>query len=271
GMDKKSYGYGTGADWGCYLVAMAIQIARSGAKDNFDPWDFIEHMYKNGYMNNAMVANDSGGVSSFTDGKFRFQANGRMEVPTGTSRAKIAETLKVALDAGYYPIVRLDYGPSPSGEGRNTHFVAIDRVEGDKVYMFDPGYHANELFAKHGDRVDQIRIFESDVPSTVANGPNSSSEGITEEDKEKLNLNAFKWDEGKIDGMPKPVEWEEEPIPVTNLSDLEDHQKDSIAKWKEEIKQRNNADLVTINRVISMLLGMAMLLFSLVYLVSFVF
>ena len=266
GMENKSKGYGTIADWGCYLVSLSMQIAKSGTATDadFDPWDFTTHMNKGGYMSkddDSLIQDDGSGVSKFTDGKFR--KKDRQEV-AGKSKDDIRDMLKQALDAGLYPIVRMELG------GGGKHFVAIDKVEGDKIVMMDPGSSSDDLFDKYWGKIDQIRTYESDVPSNKANGT-TTTEKVTEEEQEKIKIALKGWDEGSIAGMPPNRDWEEEPVPIVNYSELETHEKESIEKWKKEVEDAKNVNIVTINRVITMIFGIGLMLFSLVYLIAYVF
>jgi hypothetical protein len=264
GSANKNKVAGTVADWGCYLVALSIQIARSGSKTEFTPWDFIEYMHNNHYMvkddegYDSLVGNDKDGVSGFTNGKFRVHNPSTVNI---NSTSELKKTIQAALDAGFYPIARINYGNG------GYHFVAIDSINGDKITMFDPGSSSTDLLDKYGGKVDQVRVYESDTPSNATGGTSSSSSTSNED----INLAAFQWDEGKIAGMPKPRDWEEEPVPIANYSDLTQSDKDSLEKWKDEVKNQHETDVVTIDRVLTMILGIALMLFSLVYLLAFVF
>ncbi|PGF05384.1 N-acetylmuramoyl-L-alanine amidase [Bacillus toyonensis] len=280
GMPNKSKGMGTMADWGCYLTAMAIQIGKSGTgpADN-DPWKFAEHMHKGGYMlagNDSLVQNEKDGVNTYTGGKFRAHEPFRQDVG-GKSKEQKTAAIKAVLDAGGYPIVRV-------GLNGGTHFVAVDRIEGDKVVLMDPGSSKDDLFAKYGSTVNQVRFFESDTPSTNANGngtgggaqPPTGEGGAqpqqpTKEQQEKINIARMEWDEGKIKGLPKPRNWEEDPVPIAHLSELDTIQHQSLEKWKKEVKQEEKIDMVKYARTGLMLIGIFLLVFSLIYLVAYMF
>lgn len=273
GKANEAKGWGTIHDWGCYLVAMSIQIARSGAKTGFTPWDFVKYMHNNGFMNKAddsEVQNEKGGVSGFTGNKFRVHNPFKLEVGGKSKSAKI-KAIKTALDSGLYPIVRINRGSS------GYHFVAINKVSGNTVYTFDPGSSSNDLFKKYGNTVDQIRVFESDVPSNKADGSAQGGKATSPKSKpssdpnETVDVSTYAWDEGKIPGMPKPKNWNEDPVPISQLKDLSSDETDSLEKWKDENQQFDENTAVTVDRVITMIMGIAMLLFSLVYLVAFVF
>ncbi|MEC2463819.1 N-acetylmuramoyl-L-alanine amidase [Bacillus cereus] len=280
GMANKSKGMGTMADWGCYLTAMAIQIGKSGTgpADN-DPWKFAEHMHKGGYMlsgNDSLVQNEKDGVNTYTGGKFRAHEPFRQDVGGKSKEQKIA-AIKAVLDAGGYPIVRV-------GLNGGTHFVAVDRIEGDKVVLMDPGSTKDDLFAKYGSTVNQVRFFESDTPSTNANGngtgggaqqPNGEGgqqpKPPTKEQQEKINIARMEWDEGKIKGLPKPRNWEEDPVQIAHLSELDTIQHQSLEKWKKEVKDTEKIDVIKYVRTGLMLVGILVLLFGLALLITYVF
>ncbi|MGF2715502.1 N-acetylmuramoyl-L-alanine amidase, partial [Bacillus cereus] len=283
GMANKSKGMGTMADWGCYLTAMAIQIGKSGVGPaDTDPWKFAEHMHNGGYMlasDDSLVQNEKEGVKTFTGGKFRVHEPARQSLGGQSKETKIA-AIKTALDAGFYPIVRV-------GLNGGTHFVAVDRVEGDKVVLMDPGSSKDDLFAKYGSTVNELRVFEADVPSTKANGngagggggattPEQPKDGQQPQqpnakEQEKINIAKMEWDEGKIKGLPKPRNWEEDPVQIAHISELDTIQHQSLEKWKKEVKQEEKVDLIKYARVGLMILGIALLMFALVYLVAYVF
>ncbi|PHE64462.1 N-acetylmuramoyl-L-alanine amidase [Bacillus toyonensis] len=279
GEANKRKRWGTVTDWGCYLTAMAIQIKRSGAgPDGMTPWTFIEHMHNNGYMAGS-DASDVGdaptGVKTFSNGKFRASSSFQMRI-SGKSQEQKTQAIKTALDAGFYPVVKVKLGGGP-------HFVAIDRVENGKVYMFDPGSSKDDLFAQYGSTPEEIRVFESDVPVSKATGGSSGGGAPAEggqqpqqpqqpdaKEQEKINVARMEWDEGKIKGMPKPRKWDEEPVKTIHISELDQVQQYSISKWKDEVKQSEKVDVTKIIRTALMVLGILMIIFSLIYLIAYV-
>lgn len=128
------------ANIGCAATATAIQLARSGVMTtipNLNPGTFVESMKAAGGFDS--IGNIQWGRVTTLAPNFIFIA--RNAFPSGQSNAA-AEAARL-LQQGLYLVVQV----KRPEEG--THFVAIDRVDGNSVYMFDPSSKATDLFAKY--------------------------------------------------------------------------------------------------------------------------
>lgn len=140
------------ADIGCYTVAIAIQFARSGTvtNPNFDPGVFANELIKhNAYSTGGGLNYPERLTATLHDlSNGRFTLLGRKELPS--SKLGKINVFKEYINEGKYVVIYV-----------GNHFVALDRIEGDKVYMFDPGTSkTNDLFAKYQlSNITSIRIF----------------------------------------------------------------------------------------------------------------
>ena len=110
--------------FGCYITSLAILIARSGASvslPNFDPGVLFKYLDGQGVIGKGGYCNSIAPVSSIVP--FNIIAYGVSYSPAA---------IQGYLNQGYYVQVKLQRGDA-------THFVAVDHVQGNTVYINDPG------------------------------------------------------------------------------------------------------------------------------------
>ena len=134
---------------GCLMTSVAIQIARSGVYTtlgaNFDPGTFMQAHKNNGGFSGNSFNWDVTGVAP------NFKYKGKV----GANNSSAASTISNYVSQGYYVILNLHH----PGE----HHVAVDHVEGNKIYMFDPGNYGTEVFsASWGGKltIDSISLYK---------------------------------------------------------------------------------------------------------------
>lgn len=136
-------------DAGCYITSIAIQMAASGTKINskeFNPGVLVNHLSSN------YAFSGDGSLTTFAwtnlAPNFKFYTS----VNLSGSQSQKAAVIKQYQDSGYYVVIRAK---------TNQHWVALDRVEGDQVYMFDPGSSATKLWERYpSNDVTKITIFQ---------------------------------------------------------------------------------------------------------------
>lgn len=139
---------------GCLVTSISIQLARSGTVDlqNFDPGVFATEMTAIGGFggDGAMMFHEMGEtVSKLSQG--RFVVVDSSEDMFGSKLNKLNK-LQEYINKGYFLVISVNYG---------GHYVAVDRIENGKLYIFDPGYYINELEEKYSwDGVDNVKIFK---------------------------------------------------------------------------------------------------------------
>lgn len=120
---------------GCAMTSVAMQIMRSGVQTtlgaDFNPGTFASALAKVGGFD-AKGNINWGAVSKIAPG---FQWTGR--VRNGVDSNTIGELVS----QGYYVILNVKNG---------RHWVAVDRVEGNKIYMYDPGSGGTEVGQTYG-------------------------------------------------------------------------------------------------------------------------
>lgn len=119
-------------DVGCLITSMSIQIARSGTRltvDHFDPGVFMQHA---GFTGASLNWNSWSSVAP----NFKLIN----DIKVGGTKLQKAQKVQSFIDQGCYVILGVRY---------SGHYVAVDRVEGDKIYMFNPGSNDSEVFAKY--------------------------------------------------------------------------------------------------------------------------
>lgn len=129
---------------GCLVTSISILIVGSGLRNeaSFDPGTFVEALKNN---------NGFSGASLYWSAVERvvpeFKVYSYWTSLSGTKKEKTA-TIAKHLDAGRKVVIRAV---------SNQHWVAADRVEGDKVYICDPGRNVTELYSYY-DVSDITRI-----------------------------------------------------------------------------------------------------------------
>lgn len=115
---------------GCLVTSLAIQIARSGAApfDDFNPGSFAMALNQIGAFGPGGALQGDHYVTSVAPNFYKDYSSANTGGIGSTQADKLA-VIQKQLEDGCYPIVRV------KGDG---HFVAVDRVEGDSVYIFDP-------------------------------------------------------------------------------------------------------------------------------------
>lgn len=136
---------------GCAVTALAMMCVHSGAvsADNFNPGVLVNFLNKDGAFNS------SGGItwskiSDFSSNiTFKSSNNNRY-----SSQQAAINTIKGYLNSGYYVLIRVNNSGS-------THFVTLDYMTDDAVYMMDPGKsNATELFSTYGYyNITGVRLF----------------------------------------------------------------------------------------------------------------
>lgn len=121
---------------GCAMTSVAIQIARSGVSTtlgaDFNPGTFAQALTQVGGFDSR------GNIdwSSVTKIAPSFHWTG-----TRVYGSVSPSTIDSLIQQGYYVILNVKNG---------RHWVAVDRVEGNKIYMFDPGSGGTEVGQTYG-------------------------------------------------------------------------------------------------------------------------
>lgn len=136
---------------GCYITSIAIQMAASGTQINaeeFNPGVLVQHLS----ANNAFSSGGSLLQFAWTNlvPSFKWYTS----VPLSGTKSQKAAVIKSYQDQGYYVIIRAK---------TQQHWVALDKVVGDEVYMFDPATNATKLWEKYPDYdVTFITVFKNE-------------------------------------------------------------------------------------------------------------
>ncbi|MDR0984450.1 MAG: SH3 domain-containing protein [Ruminococcus sp.] len=135
---------------GCAVTALAILTVHSKARSEstFNPGVLVDYLSKNGGFDvsgNIYWGSVSGLVPELT----YYQA---VDL-TGTDQKEKTAEIKKYLEQGFRLII------SVKNKG---HWVTIDRVENEKVYIFDPGYKGRELLFENYEEstVQSLRLYK---------------------------------------------------------------------------------------------------------------
>lgn len=128
---------------GCLATAVAILIAKSGvAVDSsinpLNPGTFVEFMNAHGGF--AAGGNFVWAVATKAAPDFKYQ--GRESVAGMSKEEKLNKIKEIVNTPGAYAVAEV------MGE-TGQHWVAIDNVNGDTIYMMDPGSEATEMWTEY--------------------------------------------------------------------------------------------------------------------------
>ena len=126
---------------GCLVTSVSMQIARSGVQtniSNFNPGTFVEYLNSHGGF-------ESGGLyvwSAATSVAPSFKYVGSVGLSGLTKAQKLSKIKEITSQSGVYAVVEVK-------GNTGQHWVAIDRVEGDNVYMMDPASTETNMWSKY--------------------------------------------------------------------------------------------------------------------------
>ena len=129
----------TVGDIGCFVTSLSILISKSGVQTNisdFNPGTFVQAV--NQYNGFDQYGNYQWGPESKIAPGFVHM--GQIELEGYTKEQKL-QVIKDLLDQGYYVIAKVV---------ANTHYVAVDSVNGDTIKMMDPGSKATDMWGTYG-------------------------------------------------------------------------------------------------------------------------
>lgn len=149
--------WGGSNNQGCFAVSIAVQGARAGfvKTGNGKGWNPLN--LASGSDGSApdratgIDKNDKSymfkprkNVGNYSMGKLHASGN-YQENAKGMGAANARKGIKAIYDAGYYPIVHLSGG---AGYPAKTHWMAVNKVSGNKISYYDPGRTKNSDTAK---------------------------------------------------------------------------------------------------------------------------
>ena len=155
---------------GCAVTAQAILAVHSGAVDEsqFDPGVAVDYLSDNGgFDGNGNIYWDS--IEGLLP-KFSFEKKYDIN---HSSKQDVINALSEALSQGYF--IELYVG---------GHWVAIDKIQGDTVYMIDPAQNTeHDLFKKYNiEYMETVCLYK---------GPNSSGSGMGKRRKHRDPLRSY--------------------------------------------------------------------------------
>ena len=163
---------------GCLVTAIAMLICHTGSADasSFTPKTLVNYLNNNGGFT-------SGGALYWA--KVNGAADGFTLYASKVSMANMTKAQKISTMAKY---IKDGYGVIISVRN-GGHWVALDRIEGDTVYMLDPGVSSTNLFDTYSESsIDRLAIYKGKKSGgTVSGNPsNGSSDNNSSEDSDKV-------------------------------------------------------------------------------------
>ncbi len=135
---------------GCLVTAIAMLICHTGSADasSFTPQTLVTYLNNNGGFT-------SGGALYWA--KVNGAADGFSLSESKVSLANMTKAQKISTMAQY---VKNGYGVIISVRN-GGHWVALDRIEGNTVYMLDPGDSSTDLFDTYSESaIDRLAIYK---------------------------------------------------------------------------------------------------------------
>lgn len=155
----------TMAESGCLVTCLAILAVHSGAEDpeTFNPGVLAEKLNAIDAFSNAAIASWASVTTVLPDVKFV-----QKYTLTSTTESGKAAEMKKFMDEGYYMACKVGW-----------HWVFIDSIIGDDVYMIDPAKKETLLFEAYADKPPtELRVFTGKNPPSNTN-PVTTTEATT--------------------------------------------------------------------------------------------
>jgi len=153
----------TMSEIGCAVTSVAILAvhSQSANESSFNPGILCDYLSNNGGFDN--YGNLYWGAVSGLVPSFTFQKRANI---TSSTQAGIASELAGYINEGYYIILSVQY---------DGHWIAIDTVSGNEVYMIDPAQNrTNNLFDYYDtDGMLQVRLYKGKVAPNKASSSTS--------------------------------------------------------------------------------------------------
>ena len=155
----------TMSEIGCAVTSVAILAVHSGSASasNFNPGILCDYLSKNDGFDN--YGNLYWGAVTKLVPDFTFKK--RADV-SASSKAGMAKLLAGYINQGYYIVLSVEH---------DNHWVAIDTVKGEEVYMMDPAQNkTNKLFDYYDlDGMLQVRLYNGKKAPAAVNTDNTQT------------------------------------------------------------------------------------------------
>ena len=139
---------------GCLMTSIAIQIARSGTAvtiSDFNPGTFVEWQNEhNGFTSDGNFKWNLSGVAP----NFKKVVDHRHLSSTGPNSSRVVGEVSDLINKGYYVVIHV------SGASTSNHWVAVDKVQDNKIYIYDPA-GPNGLVTQKYTAIDSIVAFSA--------------------------------------------------------------------------------------------------------------
>lgn len=144
-------GYATVSRYGCLATSIAILAVYSGAvtSDSFNPGTFVDSMNDLGGFTYSGSLASWDLISTAVPG---LECTGKYVVPSSTTESQYIAKLQEFSSDGYYMICFV-----------GNHWVLVDHIDGNTVYMCDPGSSSTNMLAAYpfsSYTHDTVRLFK---------------------------------------------------------------------------------------------------------------
>ncbi len=161
----------TMASSGCLVTSIAMLMCHSGSADSdyFTPADLVGYLNDNdGFTHTGSLywAQVDGFISDFNLVNYNISLS-------GMTRSEKTALMAAYIDCGYAVVI---------GTKNSGHWVALDRIENDTVYIFDPGSSYTNLYSAYDEsKITRLAVFKGRSTSGSVTGTVSglSSDTVT--------------------------------------------------------------------------------------------
>ena len=127
---------------GCLVTSLAIQVARSGVQtniSNFNPGTFVQALSKQGAFSSSGALNSYASVQNIAP---RFKYENVISLSGKSKQEKLNIIKNIVNQNGVYAVAEV---MGNTGQ----HWVAIEKVNGETISMFDPGSSATDMWKEY--------------------------------------------------------------------------------------------------------------------------
>lgn len=142
---------------GCLISSIAVLMCHSGAYDpaQLNPGSLRDWLDSKGYISHSQTSSQDallsfGQITYNTSPRFYF--TNQEFFSTDTPMTEVAGKVSYLLSSGYYVIARVK---------NSGHFVAVDKVVGEDVKIFDSGASAKKLLSEYNGTIGGLICFKA--------------------------------------------------------------------------------------------------------------
>lgn len=261
-------------NYGCAVHSVTAMFVKYGARQRgYRPHEYIEESEIKEASDSTFVAFEGPAINWMGT---QVLSNGKLELYTQKNYPSLSE-VKEYMSKGYGVIAEV-FEKSSLNTNNSNHFVFLDYVDGDDIWIVDSGRSDFTKLSQYGPVNDIISMIVVYIPTDSNNKPEplykTTKETFKKAEQEGRKLYGnFKLKESDLVGLKVPknmLKYQSVNALSLKLVDIDEESKLRAKELGEKINQREEGNLNKIFIIISTIFGFIMVLFGLIRMVLFI-